>query len=136
MIRLSRSTCSTGLGAVVSASLLAGCGAAPSDPVGNSAEGVASGVYTLGTLAHPGSCMDAQSGGTADGTQIQEWTCNGTGAQSFELQDAGNGHFHIRNPPANKCVDVQGAGTADGTKIQLYDCNQTAAQTFVTQDAG
>ncbi len=93
-------------------------------------------VYNLGTLAHLGSCMDARSGGTTDGTQIQEYACNGTGAQSYQLEDAGGGAFFIRNTQANKCVDVQGAGTADGSTIQLYDCNGTGAQKFATQDAG
>ena len=105
--------------------LAAGCGAAPSESVGHAVQGVISGdIYNFGALAHPGSCMDAQGGGTTDGTQIQEWMCNGTGAQSFELEDDGNGGFYIVNTQANKCVDVQGAGTANGTKIQLYDCNQ------------
>jgi chitinase len=80
--------------------------------------------------------MDAQGGGTSDGTQIQEWPCNGTGSQSFELESDGSGGFYILNTQANKCVDVQGAGTANGTKIQLYDCNGTPAQTFTTEDAG
>ena len=114
-----------------------GCSAAPPESVGHTAQGVASGdVYNFGALAHPGSCMDAQSGGTADGTQIQEWTCNGTGAQSYELEDDGSGGFYIVNTQADKCVDVQARGTANGTKIQLYDCNQTPAQTFSVEDAG
>lgn len=105
---------------------------------GSTVEAVTLGdLYNFGTLAGPGSCMDAQGGGTTDGTQIQEWTCNGTGAQSYELQDDGDGDgaFYIVNPQANKCVDVSGAGTANGTKIQLYDCNGTGAQKFVTQAA-
>ena len=71
--------------------LTAGCGSsAPSEDVGHTTQGVASGdIYNFGAIAHPGSCMDAQGGGTGDGTQIQEWTCNGTGAQSYELEDAG-----------------------------------------------
>ncbi len=80
--------------------------------------------------------MDAEGGSTADGTQIQEWSCNGSGAQAFRLDDAGGGAFYVVNVQANKCVDVQARGSANGTKIQLWDCNQTPAQTFVMQDAG
>src|ERR1700721_216203 len=78
------------LGPVAFLALLApGCGAPASEKVGNSGEDVTSGdIYNFGTLAHSGSCMDALAGGTADGTQIQEYTCNGTGAQSFELRSA------------------------------------------------
>jgi hypothetical protein len=92
-------------------------------------------TYVIHARAHGGSCMDVRASGTANGTQIQEWTCNGTGAQSFRLEDAGNGAFYVVDTNANKCVDVQGRGTANGTKIQLYDCNGTSAQTFVAQDA-
>jgi len=114
-----------------------GCAVQPSEDIGSSAQGVASGnVYNLGALAHPGSCMDARAAGTANGTQIQEWTCNGTGAQSFALRDAGGGAFTLVNTNANRCVDVAGAGTANGTRVQLYDCNGTAAQSFFAQDAG
>jgi beta-glucanase (GH16 family) len=117
--------------------LAGGCSAAPSESVGSSAQRLTLGnIYNLGTLAHPGSCMDAQGGGTTNGTPVQEWTCNGSGAQSFQLQDAGNGAFYIVNMQANRCVDVQAAGTANGTRIQLYDCNGTPAQTFVEADAG
>src|SRR5580700_11242830 len=99
---------------VVLALLSAACGGAPtSEDVGKSGQAVTAGdIFNFGAIAHPGSCMDAQSGGTADGTQIQEWTCNGTGAQSYTLEDAGNGAFYIVNTQANKCVDVQARGTA------------------------
>jgi beta-glucanase (GH16 family) len=117
--------------------LAAGCGGPTTEVAERSGQAVAAGnIYSFGTLAHSGSCMDARSGGTADGTQIQEWSCNGTGAQSFELEDTGSGSFYILNTLANKCVDIAAAGTADGTKIQLWDCNQSDAQIFVTQDAG
>ncbi len=116
------------------------CGTSPGDGGASSQQGtqaVAAGqIFNFGALAHPGSCMDAQASGTGDGTQIQEWTCNGSGAQSYELVDAGGGAFAIVNTNANKCVDVQARGTANGTKIQLWDCNQTPAQSFLVQDAG
>jgi hypothetical protein len=110
----------------------AGCSAAPGDrAVGETGERIAVGaVFNFGTLAHPGSCMDSQGGGTADGTRIQEYACNGTKAQAFELESAGNGEYTLLNTNANKCVDVAARGTANGTKIQLWDCNQSPAQTF------
>ena len=122
---------------VGSGASLLGCGAPPSEDVTQSGQAVtATDVYNFGAIAHSGSCLDAQAGGTSDGTQLQEWTCNGTGAQSYQMVDAGNGAVNIVNTQANKCVDVQGAGTANGTKVQLYDCNQTGAQSFFTTDAG
>ncbi|MGD0527068.1 MAG: RICIN domain-containing protein, partial [Polyangiaceae bacterium] len=117
--------------------LVGACGSASSENVGSTAQGVASGdIYNFGAIAHSGSCLDARSGGTADGTQLQEWSCNGTGAQSFELEDDGAGGFYVVNTQAQRCVDVQSSGTANGTKIQLWDCNHTTAQTFTVRDAG
>lgn len=115
-----------------------GCGSS-NESIGRSGSSVsvsAGAVYNFGALAHPGSCLDARSAGTSDGTQIQEWSCNGTGAQAYVLRDAGNGGFTLVNESANKCVDVSGSGTADGTKVQLWDCNGSGAQSFDLADAG
>jgi hypothetical protein len=108
-----------------------------SEPVGQSGDAVSNGtILNLGTLAHPGSCMDARAAGTGNGTQIQEFLCNGSPAQSFAVAAAANGAVNLVNTNAQKCVDVSAAGTANGTKIQLFDCNGTSAQAFVLRPAG
>jgi glucose/arabinose dehydrogenase len=68
-------------------------------------------------------CLDVRSGATADGTQIQLYTCNGTASQSWTRTGS-----TLR--ALGKCLDVSGGGTADGTKIQLWTCNGTAAQNW------
>jgi hypothetical protein len=83
-----------------------------------------------------GKCLDVNGAGTADGTNIQEWTCNGSGAQSFQIQDQGGGVVRIVNTNSGKCVDVKAGGTADGTNVQLLTCNGGASQSFRMQDAG
>jgi hypothetical protein len=69
-----------------------------------------------------GKCIDVAAAGTANGTKIQIYTCNGTTAQQWTLGDDGT----LR--ALGKCLDVAAAGTANGTKVQLWDCNGTAAQ--------
>jgi glucose/arabinose dehydrogenase/PKD repeat protein len=69
-------------------------------------------------------CLDVRNGGTADGTQIQLYTCNGTASQAWTV----NGQT-LR--ALGKCLDVSGGGNADGTKIQLWTCNGTGAQNWV-----
>jgi chitinase len=69
-----------------------------------------------------GKCVDVNAASTANGTQIQLYTCNGTNAQQWTV--ATNGSLQA----LGKCMDVTAAGTADGTKVQLYDCNGTGAQ--------
>jgi hypothetical protein len=34
---------------------------------------------------HSGKCLDVPGASTAEGVQLQQWTCNGTGAQSFQV---------------------------------------------------
>ncbi len=71
-------------------------------------------------------CLDVDNAGTADGTQIQIWTCNGTAAQTWTKSGQ-----TLR--ALGKCLDVSGGGSADGTKIQLWTCNGTGAQNWVAQ---
>jgi chitinase len=93
------------------------------------------GTYTL-VRAGSGKCLDVNAGGSADGTNIQQWGCNGTGAQSFRVEDLGGATYRVVNTSSNKCVDVAARGTADGTNIQLWTCNGTSAQSFRFEDRG
>jgi hypothetical protein len=73
-----------------------------------------------------GKCLDVDNSGTADGTKIQLWTCNGSNAQTWRrvgdtLQALG------------KCLDVSQSGTANGTKVQLWTCNGSGAQVWQPQ---
>jgi PKD repeat protein len=70
-----------------------------------------------------GKCVDVSGSATADGTKIQLWTCNGTGAQSWTPT---GGTLRA----LGKCMDVSGGGTADNTRVQLWTCNGTGAQNW------
>jgi hypothetical protein len=66
-------------------------------------------------------CVDAGGGGTANGTAIQQYDCNGSNAQQFEFVPVGGGYFEVENRNAPSQVwDVTGVSTADGAPIQLY----------------
>jgi Ricin-type beta-trefoil lectin domain-like len=75
-----------------------------------------------------GLCLDVPGASTANSVQLQQYTCNGTAAQSFLLFPAT--YVSVVNRNSGKCVDVRGGGTANGTAIQQYDCNGTNAQKF------
>ncbi|MGI5391144.1 carbohydrate-binding protein [Streptomyces sp. CA-251251] len=77
-----------------------------------------------------GKCLDVDNAGTADGTKVQVWTCNGSAAQSWTV--AGDGALKA----LGKCLDVSGGGTADGTKVQLWTCNGSGAQQWAAQSDG
>jgi glucosylceramidase len=69
-----------------------------------------------------GKCVDVAGANSANGTAVQLWDCNGTGAQQWTLGTDGT------IQALGKCLDVSGAGTANGTVTQLWDCNGTGAQ--------
>ncbi|MFE0677678.1 ricin-type beta-trefoil lectin domain protein [Streptomyces sp. NPDC058867] len=77
-----------------------------------------------------GKCLDVDNSQTADGTQVQVWTCNGTGAQEWTV----GGDATMR--ALGKCLDVSGGASADGTKIQLWTCNGSGAQSWQPQADG
>ncbi|MEH0985288.1 ricin-type beta-trefoil lectin domain protein [Micromonospora sp. CPCC 205556] len=76
-----------------------------------------------------GKCLDVSNSGTADGTKIQLWTCNGTNAQKWSR--VGNTYQAL-----GKCLDVDNGGSADGTKVQLWTCNGSGAQNWEPQANG
>ncbi|MEV4490061.1 ThuA domain-containing protein [Micromonospora coxensis] len=77
-----------------------------------------------------GKCLDVRNGATADGTQIQIYTCNGSAAQTWTVTP------NATVKALGKCLDVSGGGSADGTKIQLWTCNGSGAQNWSAQADG
>ncbi|TXS32913.1 DUF1080 domain-containing protein [Streptomyces sp. adm13(2018)] len=77
-----------------------------------------------------GKCLDVDNSQSADGTRIQLWTCNGTGAQKWTTGTDGT------VKALGKCLDVSGGGSADGTRVQLWTCNGTGAQKWTPQSDG
>lgn len=75
-----------------------------------------------------GRCLDATDGGTANGTLLQLYDCNGTGAQRWIGSPAPNQGPTIINAGSGRCLDVDGSNIAPGTAVQLWDCNSSAAQ--------
>jgi len=69
-------------------------------------------------------CVDVRSSSTSDGTPVQLYDCNGTGAQVWT--HSLNGKTILT--ALGKCLDVTNSGTSAGTKVQLYTCNTTSAQ--------
>ncbi|MGW2238671.1 ricin-type beta-trefoil lectin domain protein, partial [Streptomyces sp. NPDC001759] len=76
-----------------------------------------------GPLLALGKCLDATGRGTANGTRIGIWDCNGGSNQQW--QSYGGGY---RNPASGRCLDDPESSTADGTQLVLWDCNGGANQ--------
>ena len=78
-----------------------------------------------------GKCVDVAAANSANGTAVQLYDCNGTGAQIWTVGNADNSIKAL-----GKCLDVTAASAANGTQIQLYDCNGTGAQKWTAGTGG
>ncbi|MFI5730115.1 ThuA domain-containing protein [Kribbella sp. NPDC051587] len=68
-----------------------------------------------------GKCVDARAAGTANGTVIQQYSCNSTTAQNFQFQPTTDGFTRVNNRnDATKVIDVSGVSTADNAGLQLW----------------
>lgn len=89
---------------------------------------------TLGTgavtSAIAGKCLDLNGGNTANGTPVQLWSCNGSGAQSWTAFPDGT------LQTSGKCLDAAGQGTGNGTPVEIWDCNGGANQVWQPASGG
>jgi hypothetical protein len=89
--------------------------------------------YTEGGLVFSGTykvinrnsskALDAVGQGTANGTQIDQWTYSGGNNQRWTVTSLGYNQYKIIGVQSGRSLDVTGGGTANGTKIELWDYN-------------
>ncbi|GAB2606856.1 hypothetical protein Aab01nite_02080 [Paractinoplanes abujensis] len=68
-----------------------------------------------------GKCVDARAAGTVNGTAIQQYTCNSSAAQQYQLAPTSDGYVRINgrgNP--TQALDVTNVSTADNAPIQTW----------------
>jgi len=87
----------------------------------------ASGAVTSGIA---GKCMDVNGSNSANGTAVQLYDCNGTGAQVWTQYSDGT----LR--ALGKCLDATGNGTGNSTKLEIWDCNGGANQQWQVYNGG
>lgn len=75
-----------------------------------------------------GKCLDDSGSGTANGTKVDIWTCNGTGAQKWTFS---GGALSV----LGKCLDDASQGGA-GAKLVIWTCNGHRAQTWTHRSNG
>ncbi|HLX47166.1 MAG TPA: ricin-type beta-trefoil lectin domain protein [Streptosporangiaceae bacterium] len=77
-----------------------------------------------------GKCLDDSHAGTANGNDVQLYTCNGTLAQKWTAA-AGNTLTVL-----GKCLDNHNSANVNGNEIDIWTCNGTGAQKWVHQSNG
>lgn len=104
----------------------------PDDPLSGAS------AYALVSEAN-GTCVDARAAATANGTAIQQYTCNGTTAQRYRFAATDGGYARISpDTDARQALDVVDVSTADGAGIQLWTYGGGANQQWkpVRESAG
>jgi hypothetical protein len=66
-------------------------------------------------------CVDASGAGTANGTAVQQSTCNSSFEQQYQFQATDSCYYRVNNRNNSAQVwDVSGISTADGALIHLW----------------
>ncbi|MFJ5999904.1 RICIN domain-containing protein [Streptomyces sp. NPDC092370] len=89
-------------------------------------------VSTVAVAQHSGQCLDDTNLSTANGTQYQQYYCEGGYQQMLDFKPvAGRANtYTIVNEHSGKCLDVSGASTADGAAVIQNTCNGSTNQMF------
>ncbi|WP_171014203.1 RICIN domain-containing protein [Chitinivorax sp. B] len=82
-------------------------------------------------FASSGKCVDIASAGTANGVKVQQWACNNTAAQQFDISAISNGIYRLSNANSSKVWDVSDRKTTPGTLLVQWVENGGQHQQFV-----
>jgi GH43 family beta-xylosidase len=77
-----------------------------------------------------GKCLEVAGGSTADGANIQQWTCNDGNNQRWRLEDLADDTSRIVNAATGKPADVASCSTADGADIRQWTWLNNTCQRF------
>ena len=96
--------------------------------VPTSAANVQEGRFRIASGLGNNLVLDVNGNNSADGTNIQVYTANGTTAQDHELDYVGNGWYRIIHVGSGKVLDVSGGVRSSQVNVWLYSWNGTDAQ--------
>jgi len=82
--------------------------------------------YSDNTLRTLTRCLDIDGNGTASGTLVGLFNCNGVGGQQWVQQADGT----LMNPQSGLCLTDPGANTANGTQLDIETCAGATDQHF------
>ena len=101
------------------------------------AAGNLSGAHVVAPASSPGLVLDDYLSGTESGNQVDIWTANGTGAQSWVFSQANvqpAGDYNIAVSYGAYCLTASGA--TSGSLVNLQPCNGASSQAWNISGAG
>lgn len=97
---------------------------------------LADGEYGVRSDVLPVIAWDSRDGDVEDGTVVQSYTSNGSGAQLWRVSRDSMGYLTFTNVKSDKVLDVCNGVASAGAKIQLYSLNNTYAQKWIAISCG
>ncbi|MCX5425774.1 RICIN domain-containing protein [Streptomyces sp. NBC_00078] len=89
-------------------------------------------VSTVAVSENSGQCLDDTNLSTANGTQYQQYYCEGGYQQMLDLKPVSGktNTYTVVNELSGKCLDVSGGSTADDAAVIQYTCSGATNQQF------
>jgi hypothetical protein len=81
-------------------------------------------------VVRSGQCADVYKAGTASGTPIQQWGCNGNTNQQWQVKLQSDGTYNLVGVGSGKCMDVYGASLTRGAPVNIWTCSGHSNQKF------
>ncbi|MFF9373460.1 RICIN domain-containing protein [Streptomyces griseoluteus] len=79
-----------------------------------------------------GKCVDARAAASGDGTAVQQYGCNASAAQTWQLVPTSGGYYRVASGlDATKVWDVTDVSTADSATVQLWTYSSGANQQWL-----
>lgn len=85
--------------------------------------------YKIKLKSSDNKCLDVSGGGTAEGTNVQQWQDNGQTPQRWVIREHDDGvGYTIQSRCNGYYLDVENGNTANGTNIRMWTGNDSMAQ--------
>ncbi|MET7392889.1 RICIN domain-containing protein [Dactylosporangium sp. NPDC005572] len=87
---------------------------------------------SVAVAQHSQLCLDNTNLSTANGTQQQQFYCEGGDQQLWNFRPVAGvaNTYTVVNQQSGKCLDISGVSTADGAAVQQWTCNSGQNQQF------
>ncbi|MFF4268574.1 family 43 glycosylhydrolase [Streptomyces sp. NPDC001536] len=86
-------------------------------------------TYTI-TNRNSGKCLDVAGSSTADGANVQQYTCNGGNNQKWRIEDQGDDTSRLVNVATGKVLDTADCSSADGADLRQWTWLNNTCQRF------
>jgi hypothetical protein len=121
---------------------LVGCTApgAETEVLGETSAAITNGAtYIIHAPSLANKCVDVNGNSSANGANVQLWTCNGGSAQNWVAIDKGGGYWAFQHQGTNQCMNrdtsnncaIPGnCNSSGGANVQQYDCQYSGSSEF------